>query len=779
MATISGGPAGYSRGRKGWWFSLALMVFTAFATVCVVAPTTAQAQTYRFSQVQIEGNRRVDGSTILSYAGIARGETITAGQLNAAYQNIVNSGLFETVTIQPRGATLVITVVEFPTVNVISFEGNRRIKDEDLETVVQSQSRRVYSPSIAESDAANIVAAYEAQGRLAATVTPKIIRRSDNRVDLVFEIVEGGITEIERISFVGNRAFTERRLRRVLQTKQAGLLRRFVSADTFIADRIEFDRQVLADFYMSRGYIDFQVLSVSSEVTRQRDSFLITFNIQEGQQFSIGDVTVFSDLAEIDPDEFLAAVNLRKGRNYSPTKIEATVARLERLATQKGFDFIRVDPRVTRNDRDLSLDIEFAIVRGPRVFVERIDIEGNATTLDRVVRRQFRTVEGDPFNPREILETAERIRALGFFSNAEVTAREGTSPDRVIVDVDVEEQPTGSLSFGATYSVTDNLALTVGFSESNFLGRGQALSFNISTGEDNRRGTFSFTEPAFLGRNVRFRFAVGYVETSSQNSNLYDTIDYTISPSLEFPIGEKTRLAIRYTYEGTDISDYTGTSTILATEASRGSETSSKLGYTVSYDSRRRGLNPDAGILLRLSQDVSGIGGDSRYVESTVLVAAETLAFGDDIMLRAEFEGGMLSSFSGDPTRVTDRYFGNGKIRGFDFNGLGPRDLTSADDEALGGTKYAVARFEAEFPLGLPEEYGIRGGVFADVGSIWGLDYDLAGKVDDGFNLRAVIGFSIFWDTAIGPLRFNFTDAIQKESYDREQSFDLTISTRF
>lgn len=766
---------------------VALRVLTGFfliiATTCG-GVSEAQAQSYRFTSVEIDGNQRVDGATILSYAGIGRGQTVSAAELNDAYQRIVNSGLFETVELLPQGGKLLIRVAEYPTINIINFEGNRRIKDEDLQSIIQSQSRRVYSPQQAETDAALIVLAYEQSGRLAATVEPRIIRRSDNRVDLVFEITEGAVVSVERLSFVGNHSFSERRLRRVLGTKQAGLLRNFIKADTFVSDRIEFDKQVLKDFYLSRGYVDFQVLSVTSELTRRRDGFLVTFNIREGQQFKFGEITASSDLEEIDPATFEKEIKLRSGKTYSPLAVENTIARLERLALKQGRNFIRIDPRITRNDRDLTLDVDFVVTRGPRVFVERIDIEGNATTLDRVIRRQFKTVEGDPFNPREIRESAERIRALGFFSTADVNAVEGTSPDKVIVDVNVEEQPTGSLSFGLTYSVDSGGGATVSFSESNFLGRGQYLSFSLTTGADSQTSQLIFAEPAFLGRDVRFRFALSHTVTSQENGESYKTKTTLFNPSLEFPVSENGRLQLGVGVEQQDLYNYTGDSAIIIAEEGQGELLTTFVGYNYTYDTRRSGLNPTAGVLLRFGQNLAGLGSDTEYVETTALVRAQTLAFREEITLRAELEGGVLNMLNGQNSRVTDRYFLNGKMRGFESNGLGPRDLAATDRDALGGNMFAVARFEAEFPVGLPEEYGISGGVFADVGTVWSLDNVNGGPtgtniVDDDFKLRSAIGVSIFWDTVLGPLRFNFSRPVKKLKYDKEQNFDLTISTRF
>lgn len=399
----------------------------------------AQAQSFRFTSVSIEGNQRIEAGTILTQAGIARGETVSAGQLNEAAQRIRASGLFEEVEVIPQGNTLVIKVVEFPTINRVAFEGNRKLADEDLAGFIESAPRQVFSPTRAERDAAVLTEAYEQNGRVSARITPKVIRRSDNRVDLIFEIFEGRPIEVQRISFVGNKAYSDRRLRRVLESKQAGLLRAIVARDTFVADRLEFDKQVLSDFYLSRGYVDFRVTGTNAELARERDAYFVTFNIQEGQQFRFGEITTVSEIEEADADDFQSVLKIRPGVVYSPSLVETSIARMERLAIKKGIDFLRVEPQISRNDRDLTLDVEFMLVRGPRVFVERIDIEGNTTTLDRVIRRQFDPVEGDPFNPRQIREAAERIRALRYFEVADVNAREGSRPDQVVVDVDVEE----------------------------------------------------------------------------------------------------------------------------------------------------------------------------------------------------------------------------------------------------------------------------------------------------------------------------------------------------
>ena len=754
------------------------LLFVLFLGFGAIFATYASAQSYVFNAVQIDGNQRVEDGTILSFAGISRGTSVTAGELNDAVQRIRNSGLFENVDVTPRGRTLVISVVERPTVNRISVEGNTKVRDADLLSVVQSQARRVYSPDQAERDTTAISKVYASKGRINAIVRPSIILRSDNRVDLVFTVVEAGVTEIERISFVGNRFYSEGRLRRVLETKQAGILRAIISRDTFVEDRIAFDRRALTDFYNSRGYVDFEIQNVDVALTRERDAYLVTFNVQEGQEFTFGNVTLISDIPEADAQVFRDELKLRTGAVYSPALVDREIARLERLALRLGLNFVQVDPRITRNDRDLALDIEFALVRGPRIFVDRIDIEGNNTTLDRVVRNQFRIVEGDPFNPRSIRESAERIRALGFFANANVEAREGSSANQVIIYVDVEEGNTGSLSFGANYNSDTGLGLVASFRQSNFLGRGQAVNVQLSTAETNRVFSFSFQEPQFLGRDLGFGLNLDYSTTDNENA-LYDTETFRFKPSLTFPVSENGRLQLFYAYNYEDITGVTTRSEPIVDDELIGGVGSSSIGYGYSFDTRRTGLNPNAGVVFRFGQEFSF--GDAQYIKTTALAAAETKVLNEEVTLRATIEGGYLDYTKGQ-SRITDRFFlGSRQMRGFEPGGIGPRDADAVTDDALGGNVFAVARLEAEFPIGLPSEYGISGGAFIDYGSVW--DIGRAVPADtvlyDDFTGRAVAGLSVFWDTPIGPLRFNFTETLDAQAFDKPKSFDVTISTSF
>ncbi|WP_273688369.1 outer membrane protein assembly factor BamA [Ketogulonicigenium vulgare] len=752
------------------------VALVALLAALQAVPSVAQ-QSFVFNTITVQGNQRIETGTILTQLGIQRGQAVSAADLNDAIQAVRASGLFENVDADLQGGTLVLRVQEYPTINRISFEGNSRISAEQLATLVSSTERRVFNPTQATEDANRIIQAYANEGRINASVTPSFINRTDNRVDLVFEIVEGAVTEIERISFVGNSAFGDGRLRRVLDTKEAGLLRAIVGRDTYSPDRINVDRRLLTDFYQSRGYADFRVQNVDVALTAARDAYVVTFNVEEGPRYRMGNVTLSSTLPEADGAAFGNILRVSQGDVYSPTSIDADVQRIENQALRLGLNFVRVNPIITRDPASLRLNLEYRLERGERLFIERIDIEGNTTTLDRVVRSQFRTVEGDPFNPRAIRESAARIRALGFFSDAQVNTRQGSAPDQVVIDVDVVEQPTGSASFGVNFGSDDGAALVASYQEQNFLGRGQSLGLTLSTGETNQVLSFSFAEPMLFGRDLRGGIDLSYRRTESDYA-LYNTANFRFSPSLQFPISERGRIGVNYALTYTDIFNVDDdASELIKEEAALGEQWSNSVGYSYTWDSRRNGVDERTSFGFRFSQDFGF--GDTTYIRSAALATAQTRVFSDEVLLRATLEGGYLHYSDGE-SRVTDRYFmGSRVMRGFRSGGIGPRDEDS--DDPLGGNAFAVLRLEAEFPLGLPEEYGISGGAFLDYGSLWDVGKQVDGVtiISDDAIARAVAGVSLFWTTPLGPLRFNFSTPITVEDYDNTRGFELTVSTAF
>lgn len=751
-----------------------------FSMVTVGSVSQAQAQSFRFNTVSVEGNALIDDASILSYARIIRSRSMSAAELNAAYQRVATTGFFRSVDFVPQGNTLVIQVEEYPLISRISIEGNRRLDDDALSPLLASRPGGVFSPSQAEADANAIAAAYAESGRLAARVEPRLIERAGGRVDLVFEVTEGAVVEVERISFVGNRSFSERRLRNAIESSQAGRLSTLFRSDNYNEARIARDRQALADFYLSRGFIDVQVLSGVNELSRERDGTSVTFTVREGQQYRVGTVTVVSEIAGIDAAPYQAALSDREGRLFTPTVLESVIQQAEHVGYQAGQRFVRAEPRLVRRERDGVIDVELALVRGERVFIERIDIQGNATTQDNVIRRQFDVAEGDPLNPRELREAASRIESLGYFSDVSVTPNVGSSPEQAVVDVRVDETTTGSLNFGLSYGSSGGAGVNVSYNESNFLGRGQRLNVTLSTVADAQSLSFNFTEPALLGRDLALGLNVGLNTTSATDSARFDTRQAVFSPSLSFPISEYGRLETRFSYGREEITIPAAQAALVAPRiaSDAGSADTGSVGFTYTHDTRRIGPDPDRGYVFRFSSDIAGLGGDRQWARSTVMAGYEQRLGEGDVTLRAEFEAGMVHHRSG-PSRITERFnLSSAQFRGFDPYGIGPVGYNGATRNGLGGNFFAVARLEAEFPIGLPSQYNVHGGAFIDAGSVWGVDNPTADVIDDNA-IRVMAGVSLFWDSPIGPLRLNFASPIQVEAYDEVRRFDLTIAARF
>ena len=776
--------------RRGTWASLLALFFWGmtipFMALSPWVASPAQAQAFAFSRIDVTGNQRIEADTIRVFSGLTPGQTATEFQLNAAVQRLFDTGLFEDVQIAPRGNALVITVVENPTINRIAFEGNRRIEDDVLRGVVNLSPRQPYSRSGAEADAAAILQVYARSGRFGARVEPKLIRLEDNRVNLVYEIREGRVTEVQRIAFVGNETYSDRRLRRVIATGQAGLLSRFFTNDVYDPDRLELDKQRLRQFYLERGFVDFEIESAAAEISREQNAFFLTFRLDEGSRYSYGDLTVNATAPGVNPADYRALIDLQAGDTYNVKRVERVVERMAFLAGQQGFAFVEVVPRVSAQP-DLTVDIQFDLLEGPKVFIERIDIRGNRETVDRVIRRQFRVVEGDAFNAGEVRRAEQRIRALGFFETVEVRVREGSSPDRAVIVVDVEEAPTGNLGFGAAFSSSDGLTGTISLSERNFLGRGQAISLELAGGADTTTVAFSFEEPALFDQDLSAGLSIFYRERDLDSSGVRTTT-YGLVPSLGFPVSEDARLTLRLRAASEEIQPLPGATISPIIDRETGTRNTFGIGFTYLLDKRNSPVDPTSGFILRFDQDFAGLGGDAQYSKSEVTGRVYTSILDEDVILSAELAGGALLSFD-DSSRLTERFLlGGDEFRGFEYGGLGPRDRCTGCgpggedlDTALGGNLYAVARLEATFPIGLPPEYGIYGGVFADAGTLWSL-YDTAGasgSIDDSAKLRSAVGLSLFWDTAIGPLRFNIAEPVVYEDGDKFERFRITVDTRF
>ena len=772
-----------------------LFLLMAVLTFALPSPLIVAQGTAVFSRVDVAGNQRIEADSIRAFAGHRAGPAGHARAVEPRGQEPLRHRALRGRDGAARGRAAGHHRRENPTINQIAFEGNDSLDDEELNEVIQLRPRLAYSVPAVEADAQRIIEAYRAAGRYAATVDPVIIRQSDNRVDLVFEISEGRRTGVQRVSFSGNQAFSDRRLRRVIETNQTSWLSFALGGNTYDADKLELDRELLRQFYLERGYH-----RRAGPVRHRRDGARAHRLLPVLHHLRGAAVQLRQRLGQLaDPGAArgglppLLAPVANRGV-YNVKLIDRVIQRMSYQAGQAGYAFVEIRPRVTKNAATRTVDINFELVEGQRVFVERIDISGNTRTLDRVVRRQFHIVEGDAFNSREIRDAEDRINGLGYFKTATVNVRPGTTEDQALVEVVVEEQPTGSLSLGGAFSSSEGLSAQISLTERNFLGRGQTVSGTISASTQFSNYDFGFVEPALFDRDLLAGFNIYYRNTNFDEQS-FKTKNVGFEPRLGFPLSENGRLTMRYQISQDDIYDVQD-DTSLIIENEEGSLITSAVGATYAYDRRNSVVDPTAGFILTLNQEFAGLGGDTQLLQVPGQGARlhQLLRGGAGALGRAR---GRRHLRRRDGTRITDRFnTGGDSFRGFARNGLGPRDFCGDDDEpactnppqadldvddALGGNYYGVLRLDASFPLGLPQEYGVYGGAFADVGSLWQLD-DIdgsMGEVDDGFHVRSSVGVSLFIETPFAPLRFNYAIPLQYEDYDVLERFRFTVQTRF
>lgn len=748
-------------------------------------------------QILVRGNQRVEAATILSYVLIQPGEVPNPRLVNLSIQTLYATNLFSDVRIAIDGSSMVVQVEENPIVNRVVLEGNRAVRDDRITDEIELQPRAIFTRARVQADVQRILEVYRRAGRFAASVTPQIVELSQNRVDLVFEIAEGPVTGVRRIAFVGNEQYSDRRLRGEIVTTEARWWRFFSSNDNYDPDRIEFDREQLREFYNDRGYADFRVTSAVAELTPDQRDFFVTFTMDEGQRYRFGEISVETAIEDLDTDFLAGAVPTQTGDLYVGSLIEDSIETLTFAAGASGYAFVNITPRVSVNRDTQTVDIIYAISEGPRVYIERIEIIGNTRTLDRVIRREMDIVEGDAFNQALINVSQARVRRLGFFEEVEVEPFQGSQPDRARVQVSVTEQPTGELAFGAGFSSTDAFLIDFSISERNLRGRGQFLRLRVSASSRREQVDIRFTEPRFLDRNLAAGFDLFTVRSDFSREASFETQSTGLSLRAGFPMTRALQAGLNYTIRTDEVSTFTGVTESISRAA--GSRTTSLLGYSLNWNRVDDFNNPTNGFQLAFNQDFAGIGGDVRYVRSEFQGGIYRNFFRDDIVLSFSGSAGYLYSWGGDVARINDRFFkGGNSFRGFETAGIGPRVVRRGLDDdgnerlfagdALGGNLYAIGAIELAFPLGLPEQYGIRSSLFTEFGTM-GLLPDEDSLADDGsanavFTVdqlapRASAGLSIFWDSPFGPVRFDFAHAFVKEEYDRGRFFRFSTMTGF
>ena len=758
-------------------------IFILVLSLFTLLPNVSSSQDSQINNIIIEGNKRIETSTILSIANITKENIYSADDINKSLILLKESTYFKSVELYNDNGVLYITVKENPTINSISFEGNSFLSDENLLGLISLSERKTLLLSVIENDAEKIANAYVSSGRIAAVITPKIIERDDNRVDLIFEVIEGSVTEIEKITFIGNRIFSDFRLRGIIATKQAGIFRGFFKSDTYIEDRINYDKQLLQDFYINRGYMDFEVISVTTTMTREKDGFLLNFSIKEGQRYEYSDVKFISDEKYIDLTEIQDLNNINIGDRYDPRRVDDLISRVNNKLSKGDIDFINVIPQITRNDQSNSINVKLNLLKSKKIFIERIEITGNSTTLDEVIRRKFDFVEGDPFNRIKLQRAIDRVRGLGFFNDVQVKTSVGSTSEKIIIKLILDEKPTGSLGIGAGYNSSDGSVLTFNINERNFLGKGQTLDLALSSSSIEREMTVGFEDPSFLGRNLLAGISFGR-KTSTPYAVPLKVDNTFIAPKFRFPLSKDSTLTAIYKIDKDDIklhSSSTITSPIINSDVGNNIKSGVILKYDI--DKTNSVVTPTSGFKVFVQQELNGFAGDVEFSKTTAGIKSFKSFFNGELILSSSASSGFIL---GSGANVLDRFsLGGDSLRGFRNYGIGPIDnsYTGSDSngDPLGGNMFSTINLEASFPIGIPEEYGVFGGIFVGAGSVWGLDQTLSGSsvIDDTAKIRAAAGVSLFWDTVIGPLRFNFSRPIAKETYDITENFRFTVDTRF
>ncbi len=781
--------------------------------------------------IHVVGNQRIEEGTILSYMLVQPGDPFAGDRVDKSLRTLYATGLFADVSIRREGNSLIVSVTENPLVNRITFEGNHNVKEDDLRKELELKPRAVFSVRQAQADRQHLLNVYAGKGRFAATVEPELVRLPQNRVNVVFKIVEGPKTLISRIVFVGNHAFTEKRLREVIDSREERWWRFLSSSDEFNPSRVDFDRELLRRFYLAHGYADIEVTNATSELSPDRKEFFVTFQLNEGARYTIGKVDIKSTVPHLDAERYRGLLAFSPGRYYNGDKVEKVASQIENAIRKDNFVFIRVDPKIRRDPKKHTVDLQFDIGPGPRVYVERIDISGNSVTRDKVIRREFRYAEGDPLDPTLTRISKVRLQDLGYFSDVKVTPQPGSAPDRTIIDAEVAEKATGELSLGGGYSTTSGILGQAGLRQHNLIGSGIDAGINGTLGAYEKQVDISATDPYFLDRNL---VAGGDIFTLS-NSNPYIT-DYDETRigatfRLGYAFNDHVSQAWTYSLIDRDVSNIQNTASIYI-EDEAGWSLLSQIGQTMTFDWRDSRVATTSGFVLRVGTDYAGLGGSSNFfrgkIDGTYYIPLEYFTDNPAWNIALSGGGGHLFTLSGQE-RIVDRFFlGGDNLRGFLDQGVGPHSVAysvcyqtispgnihncvAADgliyhgSDSLGGDTIWTSSAELRFPLPVSQDFGLSGRTFVDAGSLYdikvpanallsclptslrntkGQTVDEHGDVItacdyDSSSPRMSAGFGISWKSPFGLINIDIGFPLLKKPYDQTQVFRFGFGTRF
>ncbi|PCI32322.1 MAG: outer membrane protein assembly factor BamA [Alphaproteobacteria bacterium] len=781
-----------NRINKNYIVLILWIVSVLGASLGVVSGAQAQQSTYGdrdiISDIVVQGNQRIEVETVKSYIFVHKGDVYDEKEVDRSLKSLFNTGLFSDVKIGRSGKVLVIEIAENPIINRIVFEGNKYKKADKLYEEIHLRPRIVFSRSKVRADVQRLLEIYRRGGRFAASIEPKVIQLDQNRVNLVFEITEGPKSSIGKINFMGNVIYNNDDLRAIVRTKESRWWKFLTSDDTYDPDRMAFDKQLLRDFYRSQGYADFRITSAVTELAPNKENFFINYTIEEGVIYHFGDIDVESQIPDLASEVLSMLVFTRKGNLYNSELIDQTVEYLTNVAGLKGYAFVNVRPRIRRDREKQTVNITYIVNKAPRVYVERVEIRGNVLTHDRVIRREMRLIEGDSYNSSKMKRSEIRIKSLGFFKEVEINQIEGTTNDKTILEVTIEEQATGELSVGAGFSSAESFLFDFSIRQRNLFGRGQDLRFGSRISSRRKELDIGFTEPYFLGRPVVAGVDIYFRDNSFREAN-FEQVSLGMGLRTAFPVTEYIVMSGRYNLrqDKIDIPDQFLASRSPFTTTNLGTFTTSSIGYGLSFDNLDNRQKPNRGHRAVLNQDLAGLGGNVKYIRTQATYNYFIPIYGRWIF-GAKAEGGHILGL-GQDIRINDRFFlGNPRMRGFEQAGIGPRDNLTTD--ALGGNVFYKGSLEIYIPLGSgARELGIEASMFVDAGALFtidsqnelfnsatGLTHNIVGDTPKP-RVSAGIGFT--WMSPFGPFRVDFAKAILSDKFDKTEFFQFNIGTRF
>ena len=744
--------------------------FLLLLTTCGVLSLEASA--FDLKKIDVNGLKRVEKETVEAYLGLKVGEDVSQDELDDSFKNLYATGLFSDIKMDTaKNGVLKIEVKENPLIGERAFDGNKKINDKVLSAEVASKPNTIYNKSKVLQDVQRIMAVYKKAGRYGVSVEPKVIERDENRVDLIFEINEGNKAKIDKVNFFGNKHYSAADLKGEIMSRESRWYRFFSSADNYDPEKMNYDKELLRRFYNERGYADFDVTSAVAELAPNNKSFILNFTVDEGPRYKIGEISIDSEIKDVNIKKLYKKVDFEKGDWYNSKDVENSISQMTEQLGKKGFVFAEVVPSFERHE-DGVIDVAFHITQGERIFVNRINITGNTRTLDEVIRREVRLDEGDAFNVSKIRDSRRNIENLNFFSKVDINSVP-LDESKADLDINVEEKSTGYFNVGIGYSTTNGALVQAGITETNFQGKGQEISLDGSVSQRTKDYSLSFTEPYFLGRRLSAGADLFYSDEDYQDESSYDTSSIGLRGRLGWNYTDNLYHNLRYTIRNDEIKNVKDNASYYV-KKEEGKTTGSIVGQTISYDRRDNAYRTREGYFLSFGHDIAGLGGDEKFFKFDVK-AYQYYTLADYWTFKFHVNGGYIVGYGGKDVRLSNRYYlGGNNLRGFEYAGVGARDKKTGD--ALGGNWTLYGGSELSFPIGL-DELGVRGRTFFDIGMLGRPDDINKKDVDYSSKPRASVGFGFEWTSPMGRIDLDFGFPVMKEDYDEREVFRINFGT--